>query len=358
MTFIPRGPQRKGLKRSMLAQLAGAMLVLPLMAPLAQAQSNAQALEKKKVDIATVGAVMGYLPVDIAITQGYFKAEGLEVNRSMFPGGPKVMQALLGGSADFGSSAYSNTLTLAAKDQHMVAVVLMARYPGYVFGISKSSLSKYHSLKDLKGMQLGVTSPGSSNNMVLDHIASSAGVPINSFSVVGVGAEAGAVAAVKSGRIDGLISVDPVITMLSDKGDLKVVSDMRTAAGTREALGSDAYPEASILATADFVKKNPHTVQAVVNAILRAEKFLQTATPEQVADALPVAYQLGDRAAFLKAYSNSKPIFSPDGRFDPKGPTTVLKVLSGFDKELAGAKDRIDVPATYTNKFVDAAKAK
>jgi len=311
-------------------------------------------LEKTHIDIATVGAVMGYLPVDIAITKGYFKDEGLDVERSMFAGGPKVLQSMLGGTADFGSSAYSNTLTLAAKGQKVVAVALMARYPGYVLGISSKSAAKYTSLKDLAGMKIGVTSPGSSNNMVLDYIASKAGVGLASFSVIGVGAEAGAAAAVRAGQIDGLISVDPVITLLTETHDLKVIADMRTADGTRAALGTAQYPEASILTTADFVAKNPHTVQAVVNAIVRAEKFLQIATPEQVTDSLPVAYQLGNRKVFVEAYRNSHPIFSTDGRLDPAGPPAVLDILSHFDKQLADAKGRIDVPATFTNRFVDA----
>jgi NitT/TauT family transport system substrate-binding protein len=314
----------------------------------------AEPLEKKHVEIATVGAVMGYLPVDIAISKGYFKDEGLDVERSMFPGGPKVLQSMLGGTADFGSSAYSNTLTLAAKGQKVVAIALMARYPGYVFGISSKSASKYKSLKDLSGMRLGVTSPGSSNNLVLDYIAARAGVDLKSFSVIGVGAEAGAAAAVRQGQIDGLISVDPVITMLTDSHDLNVVADMRTAQGVQSALGVAQYPEAAILTTADVIARNPHTVQAVVNAIVRAERFLQTATPEQVTDALPVAYQLGDRRAFIAAYRNSQPIFSADGRFDSTGPVSVMDILSKFDKDLAAAKGRIDVPATYTNRFVDA----
>ncbi|HEY4067704.1 MAG TPA: hypothetical protein VGM74_12465, partial [Burkholderiaceae bacterium] len=96
-------------------------------------------------------------------------------------------------------------------------------------------------------------------------------------------------------------------------------------------------------------------VQAVVNAIVRAEKFLTTATPDEVADALPVAYQLGNRAVFLKAFQNSKPIFSADGRFDPAGPTAVLNVLANFDKDLAAAKGSLDVPATFTNRFADKA---
>lgn len=318
----------------------------------AQAAGN---LEKKHIEIATVGAVMGYLPVDIAITKGYFKDEGLDVGRSMFPGGPKVIQSMLGGTADFGSSAYSNTLTMAAKGQKVVAVALMARYPGYVVGISSKSEAKFKSLKDMKDMKMGVTAPGSSNHLVLDYIATRNGVDLNSFSVIGVGAESRAAAAVRQGQIDGLISVDPVITMLTESHDLRVVADMRTAEGTRAALGTDQYPEAAILTTADFIAKNPNTVQAVVNAILRAEKFLKTATPDEVADALPVAYQLGNRPLFLQAYKNAHATFSEDGRFDPSGPPAVLNVLSGFDKELAAARDRINLPATYTNRFVDAA---
>jgi NitT/TauT family transport system substrate-binding protein len=311
-------------------------------------------LEKKHIDIATVGAVMSY-PVDIAISKGYFKDEGLDVERSIYPSGPKVLQSMLGGTADFGSSAYSNTLTMAARGQKVIAVALMARYPGYVLGISAKSAGKFKSLKDLKGMKLGVTSPGSSNNLVLDYIASRAGVEPSSFSVIGVGAEEAAVAAVRQGQIDGLISVDPVITLLTETHDLNVVADMRTGAGVHSTLGSALYPEASMLTTADFIAKNPHTVQAVVNAIVRADKFLQTATPEQVADALPVSYQMGNRKLFLLAYRNSQPVFSADGRFDPAGPEAVMSILSKFDPVLIQAKGRIDVAATYTNRFVDAA---
>ncbi len=314
----------------------------------------ADGVEKKHVSVATVGAVMGYLPVDIAITKGYFKEEGLEVERSMFPGGPKVLQSMMGGTADFGSSAYSNTLTIAAKGKKVVAVALMARYPGYVVGISAKSAEKFKSLKDMKGMKMGVTAPGSSNNLVLDYIASKEGIDHNSFSAIGVGAEARAAAAVRQGQVDGLISVDPVITMLTQSHDLKIVADMRTAEGTRAALGTEQYPEASILVTADFIDKYPHTVQAFVNAIVRAERFLQTATAEEVVDALPVAYQLGNREMFLQAYKNSKQTFSEDGRFNSAGSVAVLDILSRFDQELEAAKAHINVSATYTNRFVDA----
>jgi NitT/TauT family transport system substrate-binding protein len=46
-------------------------------------------------------------------------------------------------------------------------------------------------------------------------------------------------------------------------------------------------------------------------------------------------------------------MYSPDGRFPESAPAKVLKVLSLFDQQVAGA--RIDLEKTYTNRFVDEA---
>ncbi|WP_233839041.1 ABC transporter substrate-binding protein [Paraburkholderia sp. ZP32-5] len=321
--------------------------------------SHAQgALEKTHLAIATTGSVISYYPFEIALAKGYFKDEGLDVDRSMYAGGPQTLQALLGGSADMVVSAYSNTLTMAAHDQHVQAFVLMIKYPAFVLGITKQGQQKYTSLKSLASMKIGVTSPGSSTNMILDAIATRNGVDRKSYSVIGVGAQAGAIAAVKQGRLDALVGIDPTITMLTDSNDLKVVADLRTGKGVMDSVGSSTYPEGSVISTSEFIKKNPHTVQAVVNAMLRAEKFLQTATPEQIADALPKSYQVGDRATYLKAIEHTRSVYSTDGRYDPKGTEAVLNVLAAADPQIAQARSKIDLPSTYTNKFVDAATVK
>jgi NitT/TauT family transport system substrate-binding protein len=152
-------------------------------------------LEKTHLDIATTGSVISYYPVEIALNKGYFKDEGLDVERSMYPGGPQTIQALLGGSADMVVSAYSNALTMAAKGQKLQAVGLMIKYPGFVLGITKEGQKHYQSLKDLKGMKVGVTSPGASTNVILNAIAARNGVDIKSYAVIGVGALAGAASA-------------------------------------------------------------------------------------------------------------------------------------------------------------------
>jgi len=338
------------LLRTLGTGLAGIMLVGAV-----HAQS---APEKKHLAIATTPSVISYYPFEIALAKGYFKDEGLDVERSMYAGGPQTLQALLGGSADMVVSAYSNTLTMAAKKQSLQAFMLMIKSPGFVLGISRAGQAKYTSLKSLAGMKIGVTAPGASTNMILNTIARNNGVDPKSYSVIGVGALSGAVAAVQQGRVDALVGIDPTITMLSEAGQLKVVADMRTDAGTKEAVGSATYPEGSVISMTEFVKKNPNTVQAVVNAMLRAQKFLQTATAEQIMDALPKSYVTGDRATFLKAIEHTRSVYAVDGRYDLEGAKAVLAVLAGSEPSVAAAQDRIDLPATFTNKFVDAAVVK
>lgn len=335
--------------------ILGAGLALQGMSGLAQAQGP---LEKKHLAIATTGSVISYYPIEIALAKGYFKDEGLDVERSMYAGGPQTLQALLGGSADMVVSAYSNTLTMAAKGQRLQAFVLMIKYPAFVLAISKAGQEKYTSLKSLAGMKIGVTSPGSSTNMILNTIAQRNGVDPKSYSVIGVGAMSGAVAAVKQNRVDALVGIDPTISMLEEDKQIKIVADMRTGPGTQAAIGSATYPEGSVISTTEFIKKNPNTVQAVVNAMLRAEKFLETATAAQIADALPKSYQVGERDMFLKAIEHTRTVYSTDGRYDLEGAKAVLGVLANSEPSVAAAQSRIDLQSTYTNKFVDAAVVK
>lgn len=313
--------------------------------------------EKVDVAIATSPSVISYYSFEIAMAKGYFKDEGLNITRSMFAGGPKAMQALLGGSADVAVSAYANTLNMAAKGQNLQAFFLMIDYPAYAVGVTKAGQTKFKGFESLPGLKVGVTSPGSSTHMVFNAIAHRHGVNVKSYSVIGVGALAGAASAAQTGAIDVLVGIDPVVTMLTNSGDLKIVADLRTGSGTFEALGSRTYPEGSMLASTEFVQKNPKTIQALTNAMLKAQLFLQTASAAEIADSLPKSYQIGERDLYLQAIQNTRSVYSKNGRYDPEGIQTVLKVLTEFDAELAAVQSKIDVSATFTNRFVDVALA-
>ena len=314
---------------------------------LAMPAGAAETLEKTDIAIGSASLGLTYLPVVIADKKGFFKEEGLNVEVSAFAGGSKALEALMGGSLDAVSGAYSNTLTMAAKGQALVEFVEQIRCPGFVLDVGKSKTVK--TAKDLSGLNIGVSAPGSSTHMVLNYILNKGGVDPSDVSVIGVGTSAGAVAALRSGQIDAIINSDPVVTILEQAGDAKPFADMRTPASS-EAVFGGPYPEASVYAKADFIKQNPHTVQAITNAVVKAERWMHDATPDQIADALPEEYLLGDRALYLKALGNMRTCYSPDGLMTPEAASTVLKVLSSFDASVRAAKIKLE--ATYDNSFV------
>ncbi|SAL76790.1 transport protein [Caballeronia arvi] len=323
---------------------AGAALLNSLSA------SAAPVPEKPKLHLAAAGVGFPYLPMVIADSRGYFKQAGLDVEIGVFSGGAKALQAMIGGSADIVAGAYSNTITMAAKGQKLVSFVTLASCPGWVFGVTRASHGKVKTYADLKGMRIGVSSPGSSFHMGVNYLLSKSGVKPGDVSIIGVGSSAGAIAAARSGQIDGLMSNDPVATVLQDSGDLFPLAVMRDPAGTRATLGGD-YPEASIYTTREFVARYPNTVQAVTNAILEAERWMAQATPEQVAAAVPQQYALAEKAVFARAYGNMRSCISRDGLMTDAAAHTVLDVLTAFDPDIG--KAGIDLKATYDNRFVE-----
>ena len=86
---------------------------------------RAQAVEKPKLTLAVGGKnLLYYLPLTIAESLGYFKAEGLDVTIADFAGGSRALQARIGGSADVVSGAFEHTLNMQSKGQPMRAFVL------------------------------------------------------------------------------------------------------------------------------------------------------------------------------------------------------------------------------------------
>jgi len=316
----------------------------------------AQGIEKPKLTIAVGGKnLFYYLPLTIAEQLGYFKAEGLDVNIVDFAGGSRALQAVVGGSADVVSGAFEHTINMQFKGQPMRAFVLQGAAPQIVLGVNPKTMPSFKGVADLKGKKVGVTAPGSSTNVMVNFVLAKAGLKPSDVSIVGVGAGNGAVAAMRSGQIDAMANLDPVITLLARSGDLKIVTDTRKLAEAEQVFGGP-MPAGCLYAPQSFVEKNPQTAQALTNAMVRANKWIQQAGGSDVIKVVPESYLLGDRAVYIDGFLASKQAMSPDGSFPAKGAETALKALASVDDKLAAAK--IDLNAVYTNDFVKKANAK
>ncbi|HVN34402.1 MAG TPA: ABC transporter substrate-binding protein [Casimicrobiaceae bacterium] len=317
--------------------------------------ANGQAPEKPKLQIGVGGKpLFYYLPLTIAERQGYFKAEGLDVEILDFPGGAKALQALLGGSVDVVSGAYEHTISQQAKGQNIEALILQGKYAGIVLGMSKAKAAQYKSPKDLKGWKIGVTAPGSSTNMFVNILLAKDGLKPDAVSIIGVGATAGAVAIMKRGEIDAVANLDPVITMLEANGDVVPVVDTRTAKGMQDVY-KGAYAAGCIYVPVDFAKKYPNTAQAVVNAMMRALRFIQNSTPDQIVASVPADYY-SDKALYKAALEKNIETFKHDGSISIEAGNNVARDLRLFDPTMQNVN--VDVAKTINMTFQQKAAQK
>jgi NitT/TauT family transport system substrate-binding protein len=317
--------------------------------------AHAQAPEKPKLSIGVGGKpLFYYLPLTIAERQGYFKAEGLDVEILDFPGGAKALQALIGGSVDVVSGAYEHTISQQAKGQNIEALILQGKDAGIVLGMSKAKAAQYKSGKDLKGMKIGVTAPGSSTNMFVNVLLAKDGLKPDDVAIIGVGAAAGAVAIMKRGEIDAISNLDPVISMLEAGGDIVAVIDTRTAKGMQAVYGG-AYAAGCIYVPVDFAKKYPNTAQALVNAMMRALRFIQTSTPDQIVAAVPPEYY-SDKALYKTALEKNIDTYKHDGSISLDAGRNVLRDLKSFDPTVQNAT--VDVAKTVNMTFQQKAAQK
>ena len=327
-----------------------------LLIAVAAAAPAAEKLEQPKVVVAVGGkSLFYYLPLTLAERLGYFKDEGLDVQIADFPGGAKALQAMVGGSADVVSGAFEHVVDMHAKGIEVQEFVLQDRYSGIVLGLTKAKAAAYKSPKDLRGLKIGVTAPGSSTNIFVNALLARDGLAPDTVSIIGVGASSGAVAAVQKGQVEGISNLDPVITRLEKGGDIVAVVDTRTPKGMQEVYGG-AYASGCLYARTEFLRKNPNTAAAMASAMVRALLFLQKSTPDQVIATVPPEYYGDDKETYKAAFLKNKDGYSADGRMSIEAAEHVYKILDAFEPAVKGKK--IDLKQTFDNRFVEAALRK
>jgi NitT/TauT family transport system substrate-binding protein len=314
---------------------------------------RAAELEKSTVHISVGGkTLVAYLPLTIAERRGYFTKEGLQVRISDFQGGAKALEALVGGSADIGCGAYEHTIYMAAKGLAIKAIALQANSFGLVVGVQKDKAPSYRTLRDLKGMKIGVTGPGSASAIGLKMLLSKAGMTVDDVGVIGVGAGAAAVAAVITGKLDAIANFDPAISLLERDGAIRTILDTRHAKDLDHLYGGPFAASAFYL-DARFAERYPKTTQAFVNAISTALDWMTKASTDEIVETVPPEYYAGDRALYRVMIEQNRERVSPDGRISPEAAEIVLRNLSAFEDTLRNVK--IDLARTYDNSFVERA---
>jgi NitT/TauT family transport system substrate-binding protein len=314
----------------------------------APASGAAKDATKVKIMVGGLDKVI-YMPAILTQRLGYFQAEGVDVTLMTEPAGVQATTALVAGQVQGAVGFYDHTLDLQTKGKQVESVVQFAQAPGEVEVVSSKAAGDITSAKDFKGKQLGITGLGSSTDFLTKYLAVHNGLKVSDFSPVAVGAGQTFIAALQHGSIQAGMTTDPTVAQILDKKAGKVLYDMRTPEGSRQALGG-LYPSSSLYMNTDWVNGHKETVQKLANAFVKTLKWMSTHTPEEIAAKMPADYAQGSAALYAQSIKATLPMFTTDGVMPADGPATVENVLKAFNPNLQHAT--VDLSKTYTTEFV------
>jgi len=308
---------------------------------------GAWAAEKVTVGIGGV-ALMVYLPTALAKAKGYFAEEGLDVEiLDIKGGGSQAASALIGGSVDFSANAIDHAIKAKTRGKDLVAVHSHVRLPVMGLVVSNKYKGVIKSIADLKGRPLGVTSPGSQTHMILGFLLVKNGVKAEEVKIVGAGGSTMPLAVEKDSVHAGMM-LDPFFTVFLKQGKGYPLVDMFTTKGTVDAMGGEVQGT-TLITRPDVIEKRPAMVQKMVNALVRANKFIVGSSGEELAKVLPKELS-GDPKLYAESFEHAREAFPADSLVTRDGVARVIETMRAFDAVPAGMK--IEPESVFDNRFV------
>ena len=229
-----------------------------------------------KVTLNEVAHSIFYAPMYVAIENGYFADEGIDLTLVCGYGADKVMTAVLSGEADIGfmgseSSVY--TYNEGAVDYVVNFAQLTQRAGNFLVSREKISDFKWDDLKNtyvLGGRKAGMP------QMIFEYILKQNGIDPQTDLEINQNIDFGSTAAAFSGgQGDFTIEFEPSATALENEGAGYVVASLGVDSGY--------VPYTAFCAKQSYIEKNADTIQHFVNALQKGMDYVQTHTPEEIA---------------------------------------------------------------------------
>jgi NitT/TauT family transport system substrate-binding protein len=296
-----------------------------------------------------------YLPFTLAKQLGYYQKYGVDVQLSdEVDGGVGAEDAMASGQVDMAGAWYIHAFDFQAQGKAVEGVVQLGGAPGEREMCATDG--GVHSGADFKGKTMGVTDLGSGTDELTQFIAEKGGVSHSAYHTLAVGAGSTAVAAIQQGSADCVMTTQPTVAALEKKGLAYSAVDLATTTGATKAIGG-AWPAATALAQTDWVDSHKSEVQGVVDALVATMDWIHTHTPAQIAAKMPPDYVSNDlvsKSDYIKALTEDKGQYLPDGIMPPSGPATVAQTETVIGTDVSS----VDPSKTYTNEFAKAADQK
>ncbi len=319
--------------RRTLIRTAAALLLTAL-------SSTASLAEETTVKIGWLRSSLSLALHPIAIEEGFYARQGIAPKVTVVRSGDGALgtQLVMSRDLDFYIGTVSdiarlNSQAIDAKQKPILTVFAVGA-PGATHLVVKKGL-EYKSVADLKGLRIGVTSPGSTHIITFRHYLGDQGTSLEGLAVKLVTLSGDDMpAALLSGQIDAFLHSQPTPSIAVANGAGRIAlapSDMGVAG---------ASPNVGLIARADWAQSNPEIVRKMVTA-LREASIAYPSIPKERVVSVAVKYLGGDPELVLASYPYVDPRLVVDQQ---KGADIYWSV------EMAAMKTRGEVSPGFEQK--------
>lgn len=239
--------------------------------------------ELTKVKLSEVTHSVFYAPQYVAMSKGFFKEEGLEVELTNGQGADKVMTAVLSGQVDIGFAGPEASVYVhnEGKEDNSVVFAQLTNGDGtFLMGREPDPDFKW---SDLKGKTVIGGRKGGMPAIVLQYVLSKNGMAVGKDVSIDTTMQFAAMpGAFIGGQGDYVIIFEPTASSMEKEGKAYIVASLGKESGE--------VPYTAYFAKKSMIEKNPELIQKFTNAIYKGQKWVASHTPEEIALAIKLQF--------------------------------------------------------------------
>ncbi|WP_330375402.1 ABC transporter substrate-binding protein [Inediibacterium massiliense] len=283
-----------------------------------------------KVRVAEVTHSVFYAPQYVAITEGFFKEEGLDIELINGQGADKTMTALLSDQVDIGFMGPEASVYVynQGKEDYAVNFAQLTQRDGS-FLVAREPMPNFK-FEDVEGRTIIGGRKGGMPEMTLEYVLKKNNVypqeNVNVRTDIQFAVMAGAFT---GGEGDFVTLFEPVASSLEKEKAGYIVASIGEAAGY--------LPYTCYSAKKSFIEKNPETIQKFTNAIYKGMKWVESHSPEEIAKSVASQFPDADLEILTKVAKRYKDqdTWKPDLILTEEGLNHMMDII-----ELAGELDQ------------------
>ncbi|WBW96551.1 ABC transporter substrate-binding protein [Oceanirhabdus sp. W0125-5] len=291
-----------------------------------------------------------YAPMYVAINEGFFEEEGIEIDLSTGQGADKTMQQVLSGNADIGFSGPEQIIYIynQGRDDYPIVFAQLTQRDGSFLVGNKEE--KNFDWKSLKGKTVIGGRPGGVPEMTFEYVLKKNGLdPKEDLEIITNIAFTATAGAFKSGTGEYVTLFEPTATTLVEDGSGHIVASIGDSAGP--------IPYTCYFATKSYMEKNPEIIEKFTRAIYKGQLWVQEHSEDKIADKIASFFPGIDKEILTKSIRSYKDInaYADTPVMTEESLDRLMDIIESYDNNLMPQRPEFNiiVDNSYSEKVID-----